>query len=208
MKHAWLMAAVALSIVACDQTGDGAEQLNTADLETRADTPATQASEGVDSDAEDDADVAEQTMQQMAQPVACAQAEQTLFFCEAGRKQIAVCGVNDEQGNQVAQYRYGSDTAEIVLTGGRFSSTPYSGGGESQIQFANGPVRYIVYSRSVRTNFASGEPNDPEFTDGVLVVRDGEVVADRQCTARVESVDVLAGESYGGVSKDIFYGVD
>jgi hypothetical protein len=60
----------------------------------------------------------------------------------------------------------------------------------------------------VRTNFASGEPNDPEFTDGVLVVRDGEVVADRQCTARVESVDVLAGESYGGVSKDIFYGVD
>ncbi|MEL7686699.1 hypothetical protein AAG596_04285 [Citromicrobium bathyomarinum] len=208
MKHAWLMAAAALSIVACDQTGDGADQLDTADLESREDTPASQAPEGADSNAADDAQVAEQAMQQMAQPVACSQEEQTLFFCEAGRKQIAVCGVSDAQGNPVAQYRYGSDTAEIMLTGGRFSNTPYSGGGESQIQFAKGPVRYIVYSRTIRTNFASGEPNNPEFTDGVLVVRDEEVVADRQCTARVEAVDVMAGESYGGVSKDIFYGVD
>ena len=94
-----------------------------------------------------------------------------------------------------------------MLDGGRFANTPYSGGGESQIQFANGGVRYIVYSRTIRTGFDE-EGNKPEFTDGVWVVRGDENLADRQCTADVVSVDVMAGEEYGGVSKDIYYGFE
>ena len=206
MRAMILVGAASLALAACNNTaGDGADQLDTQDLEASTDAPAPTAPE---TSAVDDATSAEAAMQGMAQPVACGRGERTLFFCEAGRKQIAVCGVSDADGKPQAQYRYGSDTAEMVLSGGRFSNTPYSGGGESQIQFSNDTTRYIVYSRTIRTNFAPGEPNNPEFTDGVLVVRGGNVLADRQCTGSVESVDVMAGESYGGVSKDIFYGVN
>ena len=142
-------------------------------------------------------------------PVACGSDQQELFACAAGDKRIAVCGVTNAQGQKTAQYRFGSaGEAEIVLDGGRFSSVPYSGGGEAQIAFANGGTRYIVYSRTVRTNFEPGEPNNPEFTDGVMVVRDGDMVADRQCTGAVESVDVTAGEDYGGVADEIYYPED
>lgn len=141
------------------------------------------------------------------QPVACASGEEELFSCAVpGGKRIAVCGVTNAQGQRTAQYRFGSGSeAEIVLDGGRFASVPYSGGGEAQIEFANGSTRYIVYSRTVRTNFAAGEPNNPEFTDGVLVLSNGKVLPERQCTAEIESVDVMAGDNYGGVASDLFY---
>ncbi|WP_215228630.1 hypothetical protein [Erythrobacter sp. 3-20A1M] len=140
--------------------------------------------------------------------VACAQDEQELFSCTAGTKKIAVCGVNNAQGRKTAQYRFGTaKKVELVLDGGRFANTAYSGGGESQIQFANGDVRYIVYSRTIRTGFDE-DGNKPEFTDGVWVVRGDENLADRQCTGEVVSVAVLAGDAYGGVGKDVYYGLD
>ncbi len=199
-------AGLSLSLTACDSgSGDGAGQLDTQDLEASADAPAPNAPVTKTADDSQSADTA---MQEIAQPVACSRRERTLFFCEAGRKQIAVCGVSDAQGKPQAQYRYGSDTAEIVLNGGRFASVPYSGGGEGQIEFVNGATRYIVYSRTVRTNFEPGEPNDPEFTDGVMVVRGGKVLSDMQCTGEPQSVDVMAGDDYGGVADEIFYPED
>ena len=203
MKRMILIGTASLALVACNNAADdGADQLDTADLEANADAPAPAVPEGSVSDTDE---AAEDTMEEMAQPVACAQDERTLFFCEAGRKQIAVCGVNDAKGKPTAQYRYGSDTAEMVLAGGRFANVPYSGGGEAQIEFLNGSTRYIVYSRTVRTNFAPGEPNDPEFTDGVMVVRGGNVLSDKQCTGEPQSVDVMAGDKYGGAASELFY---
>ncbi len=137
-----------------------------------------------------------------AQPVACQDGEETLFSCDAkGGKQIAVCG---KDGN--AQYRFGNEVAEITLDNGKFASVPYSGGGEAQIAFSNGDTRYIVFSRIVRTNFEPGEPNNPEITDGVMVVRGGETIGKRTCIAGSPSaVDVGAGENYGGVASELFY---
>lgn len=198
-----LLATAALVLSACNQADNGADQLDTADLDTQAQTP-TPAPTAPD----DQQDLAQRTIEEMAQPVACSAPERTLFFCEAGRAQIAVCGTTDMEGRPNAQYRYGVDQAELVLSNGRFASVPYSGGGEAQIEFASGTTRYIVYSRTVRTNFAAGEANNPEFTDGVMVVRDGETVADRQCTARTRSIDVVAGEDYGGVRDRLFYPED
>ncbi|GMN12678.1 hypothetical protein [Altererythrobacter sp. MTPC7] len=133
--------------------------------------------------------------------VACSQSEQTIFSCEtSGGRTIAVCGSDGE-----VQYRFGERLAEIVLTGGRFAQVPYAGGGEAQVAFINGETRYIVFSRIVRTNFEPGEPNHPKITDGVMVVRGGKIVAERICKAEtVDSVDVAAGETYGGVSREIF----
>ena len=203
MRKMIVIGAASLALAACNNTaGDGADQLDTQDLEASTDAPAPAASE---TSKADDGESAATAMQDMAQPVACGRNERTLFFCEAGRKQIAVCGVSDANGKPQAQYRYGSDTAEMVLNGGRFANVPYSGGGESQIEFVNDTTRYIVYSRTVRTNFTPGEGNDPKFTDGVMVVRGGKVLSDKQCTGEPKSVDVMAGDDYGGVANELFH---
>ena len=201
-----LLGCAALILAGCDQ---GERRFEAQDLEF-SDSASEAGAQDVPGDEKmgDTAETAEETMQEMAQPVACAQGERTLFFCEAGRKQIAVCGVTDAKGKPSAQYRYGSDTAELVLADGRFASVPYSGGGESQIEFVNDATRYIVYSRTVRTNFKAGEPNDPEMTDGVMVVRGGKVLSDKQCTSDPQSVDVMAGDDYGGVASELFYPED
>ena len=207
MKRMIFAGCASLALVACGdmaETGEGADQLDTADLETATEAPAPAATPSDPAEDESDPEAAEEALDEMAQTVACGRNERTLFFCEAGRKQIAVCGVSDADGRPQAQYRYGSDTAEIVLNGGRFGNVPYSGGGEAQIEFPNGATRYIVYSRTVRTNFDE-RGNMPEFTDGVMVVRGGRVIADRQCTGEPQSVDVMAGEDYGGVASELFH---
>lgn len=194
----------ALALAAC---GDATAENSGASADDATEAPAKAADEA--SGAEEDAAQADASVDEQAPAVAkvaCASDEQELFSCAAGNKRIAVCGVTNAQGQKTAQYRFGgSGKPEIVLDGGRFASVPYSGGGEAQIEFANGGVRYIVYSRTVRTNFEADEPNNPEFTDGVLVVRDGKPIAERNCTGKVESVDVMAGDSYGGVANELFY---
>ena len=186
----------ALALAAC---GDATAENSGASADDATEAPAKAADEasGADEGAAQ-ADSASDKKAAAVTKVACASDEQELFSCTAGKKRIAVCGVTNAQGQKTAQYRFGSPgKAEIVLDGGRFANTAYSGGGESQIQFANGGVRYIVYSRTIRTG-----------SDGVWVVRGDENLADRQCTADVVSVDVMAGEEYGGVSQDIYYGLD
>lgn len=194
----------ALALAAC---GDATAETSGASADETAEAPAKAADEGAE--AQEDAAQADASGDEKAPAVAkvaCASDEQELFSCAAGTKRIAVCGVTNAQGQKTAQYRFGgSGKPEIVLDGGRFASVPYSGGGEAQIEFANGGVRYIVYSRTVRTNFEADEPNNPEFTDGVLVVRDGKPIAERNCTGKVEAVDVMAGDSYGGVANELFY---
>ncbi len=109
--------------------------------------------------------------------VACGSDEETIFSCktDAG-KTIAVCA-----SEKSVQYRYGKDTAAIVLTATEWASVPYSGGGEGQIRFTNGDTDYIVFSRMIRTHFKEGEPNYPAISDGVIVMRDDEVLRLLEC---------------------------
>lgn len=211
MKRVIWAGCVALALAACDDGAaetadagaDGATQA-AADADAASDEDTDAAMAAGEEAAREDASADEDAVASAVAKVACAADEQELFSCAAGAKQIAVCGVTNAQGQKTAQYRYGSGKPEIVLDGGRFASVGYSGGGEAQIEFANGGVRYIVYSRTVRTGFDE-EGNKPEFTDGVLVVRDGQPIAERNCTGKVESVDVMAGDSYGGAANELFY---
>ncbi len=110
--------------------------------------------------------------------VACTESEEPLFSCKVENgKQLAVCAA--ESGN--VQYRYGKAEAELVLDGGEWARAAYAGGGEAQIAFANDDHRYIVFSRMVRTNFAPGEPNIPAISDGVIVLRNDEVLSVQVC---------------------------
>ncbi|QYJ06619.1 hypothetical protein [Qipengyuania flava] len=135
-------------------------------------------------------------------PVTCSQAEEAIFSCKtASGKSIAVCGTPDGK----AEYRFGGDTAELTLRGGEWASVPYSGGGEAQIAFANGPVRYVVFSRMIRTNFAAGEPNNPVFSDGVIVLEGEEVVALQTCDdPDTLAIQYFAAEERFPTADDLF----
>ena len=142
------------------------------------------------------------TASSAASPVDCSQAEEAIFSCKtAGGKRIAVCGTPDGK----AEYRFGGDTAELTLRGGEWASVPYSGGGEAQIAFANGAVRYVVFSRMVRTNFAAGEPNNPVFSDGVIVLEGEKVVALQTCDdPDTLAIQYFAAEERFPTADDLF----
>ena len=121
----------------------------------------------------------------------CANGELAIFSCPVAGGDIAsVCVTQDGQGTDFAQYRFGTAPDAVDLAWPKsagqgqlaWASVAYSGGGEAQISFARGDIRYVVYSRIVRTNFTAGEPNNPEITDGVLVLDHGEPVAHKRCT--------------------------
>lgn len=128
----------------------------------------------------------------------CAAGETPIFACRfRDAKRVAVCGT----GAGKAEYRFGGDTSELVLSGGERATVAYSGGGESQLAFANGDTRYIVFSRMIRTGFGS-EGNNPAIADGVVVERAGKFVAMRTCDDQgVTPVDVNAAEGFLAVPK-------
>ncbi len=137
-----------------------------------------------------------------ARPVACTASEEEIFGCRvASGKRIAVCATDDGGG----QYRFGSDRPELVLEGGEWASTPYSGGGEAQIAFTGNAVRYVVFSRMVRTNFKAGEPNDPVFSDGVIVLDGDKVIALRVCSdPDVVPIQYSAAEAHFPRAEELF----
>lgn len=137
---------------------------------------------------------------QAAAPVACAADETPIFSCRfADGKRVAVCGTVPGE----AEYRFGGDGApELVLGGGENAYQMYSGGGESQLAFANGTTRYIVFSRMVRTGFGE-DGNFPAISDGIVVERAGKFMGVRICDdADLLPVQTGAAERYLQPTKD------
>jgi hypothetical protein len=120
---------------------------------------------------------AESAGQERAGTVACAVDETPIFTCAfKDGKRVAVCGA----GKGAGRYRYGGAAPELELNGGRYAYTMYSGGGESQIAFANGETRYIVFSRMVRTGFDENG-NRPAISDGIVIERGGKFLDIKLC---------------------------
>jgi hypothetical protein len=137
-----------------------------------------------------------------AASVDCAVDEEAIFSCMTERgKRIAVCGTADGK----AEYRFGGDKPELVLSGGEWASVPYSGGGEAQIAFDNKAMRYVVFSRMVRTNFTAGEPNNPAMSDGVIVLEGTRVVGLQVCAdPDVLPIQYSAADARFPVAADLF----
>jgi hypothetical protein len=112
----------------------------------------------------------------------CKAGERIIFQCPIGRRIASVCEIS---ASQTAQYRFGQ-SGDIEFTypkagaGLAWARTGYSGGGELQINFRNGAHRYILYSRTIRTNFGPGG-NDPKSETGVAVLRGNKLLSDRRC---------------------------
>ena len=142
----------------------------------------------------------------------CEPREEIIFSCRLENgKTASVCGTNTGAGAVVAQYRYGQAGQRPELTWPdaesaerlTFASVPYSGGGEAQLQFRRGDHQYIVFSRVIRTNFKTGEPNDPAMQDGVIVRKGDEIVARHACAdPDVRSIDYEKAGRYAQDSAD------
>ena len=119
----------------------------------------------------------------------CAVGEQVIFSCGMGRKMVSVCGGRATAPH--AQYRYGAPgNIELAFPGPgqsglSYAREMYSGGGALQIRFSNGGYDYAVYSRTVRTGFGRDGHNNPRFSDGVMVRRNGRLISNRACTTQV-----------------------
>lgn len=107
----------------------------------------------------------------------CRAGEPQTFSCPVGRKLVSICG--EGAG---AVYRFGRPgRVELEAKNPTTAQIGYSGGGETQAAFANQGYTYVVYDRTVRTRFTPDGRHDPAFTQGLLVVKNGRVLADRRC---------------------------
>jgi hypothetical protein len=144
----------------------------------------------------------------------CSASEPVIFSCQLkSRKTISVCGTEDGAGAKSAQYRFGilGKSPELVWpeVAGKdaltYARVPYSGGGEQQLSFSRGDVTYAVYSRMIRTNFKADEPNYPEMTDGIMVLKGNEMVSDLVCAdPDVVPIDYDLAEEYANHSDEAF----
>jgi hypothetical protein len=144
----------------------------------------------------------------------CSVKEPVIFSCRLkNRKTVSVCGTEDGAGDKTAQYRFGvlGNSPELVWpdAAGKdrltFASVPYSGGGEAQLSFSRGDMTYVVYSRMVRTNFEADEPNYPEITDGIMVLKGKKTFSDLVCAdSDVVPVDYDLAAQYARQSDEAF----
>lgn len=144
----------------------------------------------------------------------CAESEGTIFSCKIrdGRT-IAVCVPRDAQGREFAQYRFGADNAQPELAwpttfeerGMEWASVPFSGGGEAQLSFARGDIRYVIYSRVIRTNFEPGQPNNPKFEDGAYVYRGERRISELPCAGEADQpLSVAMAERFADWQAELF----
>ncbi len=212
MARTWLISLVSLTLVAAlagcsqDQPAAADESATMAANETASMAQPTGLSEA-------SAPAAEQAPPaQPGKDNLCAPGEPVIFSCRLDNgKSLSVCAAAEAGGPRFAQYRYGASGEASQLTfpesrtagALRFLSVPYSGGGEAQLSFARGSATYVVYSRVMRTNFKAGEPNDPRFDDGVLVLRGEKIIANYRCKADLlTSVDYDLATKYAKSNED------
>lgn len=130
----------------------------------------------------------------------CRIGEEALFQCRAGAKTIALCG-GGSGADRYVQYRYGTPgNVELAypargMAGLARANIPFSGGGETQVNFTNAGTRYTVFSSTVRTGFGDG-PNMPQFSSGVVVRQSGRPAIQIACTAPTD-------ETFGAAVYDL-----
>ena len=111
-------------------------------------------------------------------PTLCKGLEVELFTCPIRNKVASVCGLPN--GSSV--YRFGRlGHVELEARGLHRADTGYSGGGEDQINLQVRDYTYIIYAKTVRTGFGPDGHNDPQFTSGVVVQKDGGLISSLRC---------------------------
>jgi hypothetical protein len=112
----------------------------------------------------------------------CSVDEEVLFSCVLAGKFASVCGQSPGQ----AVYRFGRPGRTELQAGGlRRASVMFSGGGESQIHFGRSGYRYVLFDRTMRSDFGRGGRNSPEFSSGLVVLGNGRLLKSMGCDGTV-----------------------
>lgn len=136
----------------------------------------------------------------------CKANEELIFGCAIKDKLISLCASKEfSKTTGYTQYRFGKpDKIELAYPSspkppeGVFflANTGYSGGGASIIRFNNAGYEYLIFDSTVRTNFAAGEPNNPEFKAGIVTRHNGKITSTRLCTDNTASIGAAAFEVF------------
>lgn len=133
----------------------------------------------------------------------CESREAVIFNCELIKSVSSLCRSND---NHVLTYRNGSKgDLNLQISDERgggvnfyFSSTPYSGGGESHIRFSRFHYTYYLYDKIVKSD------DGPIFSAGIIIYKDDRKVANLFCkndaTIRESAYDTITRETYRSIS--------
>lgn len=122
----------------------------------------------------------------------CTALETVVFSCRAGAKMASVCASRDAtRGKGYLQYRFGKpdsgEPLELMLPEGQLVANkaasgewvPYAGGAGSWLRFRKGVYSYVTYSGIGRW----GPKGETRAKHGVVVEREGKLVASLKCTA-------------------------
>lgn len=115
-------------------------------------------------------------------------ADAVIFECRLPRQTAAVCMVAARASHPAfARYRagrpghltavYPASAADGAIG---FSTTSFAGGGENHLSFVRGHDAYLLYDSTRRTGF--GSTNDPQFSAGLTITRNGKTIANRKCS--------------------------
>lgn len=109
----------------------------------------------------------------------CRGQEVTIATCPIGKKLVSVCGWGERQ----SVYRFGRpDRIELEVRDPHFAEQIFSGGGEAQIHFAKDVYRYILFDKTVRSGFGAESHNNPQFSAGLIVQKNGRQLTERLCS--------------------------
>lgn len=136
----------------------------------------------------------------------CKADEEIIFGCEIKDKLISICASKKfSKTTGYTQYRFGtSEKIEFSYPASKkppegiffLGSTGYSGGGANIVRFNNSGYEYLIFDSMIRTNFAPGEPNDPEFKAGIVTRHNGKVTSTRFCADNAASIRSAAFEVF------------
>ena len=108
----------------------------------------------------------------------CTSGEKELFSCPIHSKILSICGMPDGK----AAYRFGRPGhVELQSRDLRLAEQGYSGGGEDQVSFQTNGYRYVIYARTVRTDFGDSGQNAPQSTSGLFVQKNGRTLSSVGC---------------------------
>jgi hypothetical protein len=133
---------------------------------------------------------------------ACQTSEEQVFLCHAKEKTAAICYAKSSglftyrffRGEKLEMI-YPSDSATSGRDAFRFSSTPYSGGGEAHIRFRVGDYTYLIYDRNFR------QPDGGlDSANGVAVRMGSNTVAHLRC----DNDASIAQQAYNFMPKESF----
>ena len=122
-----------------------------------------------------------------ARPGLCG-SDAVVFECRLPPQTAAVCMIAATASHPAfAQYRAGrpGHMTAIYPAGAAdgaigFSTTSFAGGGENHLSFERKHDHYLLYDSTIKTGL--GSTNDPRFSAGLTITRNGKMTANRQCS--------------------------